>query len=115
MQPEAAKRLLDALRAIRRIREFSAGFDFEIEGGNLKAKNRESPSCFMNPPRIFLSPPHMGKDEFEFVREAFATNWIAPVGPHVEAFETEFAAAVGSPHAVAGFVRSIDTAHRSAS
>lgn len=42
----------------------------------------------------------MGSDEFEFVREAFATNWIAPVGPHVNAFEQEFAAAVGSPHAV---------------
>jgi pyridoxal phosphate-dependent aminotransferase EpsN len=43
----------------------------------------------------------MGGDEFEFVREAFATNWIAPVGPHVDAFEREFAALVGSPHAVA--------------
>jgi len=53
------------------------------------------------PPRIYLSPPHIGKDEFEFVREAFATNWIAPVGPHVDAFEREFAAAVGAPHAVA--------------
>ncbi|HEY0966869.1 MAG TPA: aminotransferase class I/II-fold pyridoxal phosphate-dependent enzyme [Opitutaceae bacterium] len=51
-------------------------------------------------PRIFLSPPHMGDTEFEFVREAFVTNWIAPVGPHVDAFEREFAAAVGSPHAV---------------
>ena len=51
-------------------------------------------------PRIFLSPPHMGTEEFEFVREAFATNWIAPVGPHVDAFEREFAAEVGSPHAV---------------
>lgn len=43
----------------------------------------------------------MGGDEFDLVREAFATNWIAPVGPHVDAFEREFAAAVGSPHAAA--------------
>jgi dTDP-4-amino-4,6-dideoxygalactose transaminase len=43
----------------------------------------------------------MGGAEFEFVREAFATNWIAPVGPHVDAFEREFAATVGSPSAVA--------------
>jgi pyridoxal phosphate-dependent aminotransferase EpsN len=52
-------------------------------------------------PRIFLSSPHMGSDEFELVREAFATNWIAPLGPHVDAFEREFAALVGSPHAAA--------------
>jgi pyridoxal phosphate-dependent aminotransferase EpsN len=43
----------------------------------------------------------MGTDEFELVREAFATNWIAPVGPHVDAFEREFAAVVGAKHAVA--------------
>ena len=53
------------------------------------------------PPRIHLSSPHMGTDEFEFVREAFATNWIAPLGPQVDAFEREFAALVGSPHAAA--------------
>ncbi len=53
------------------------------------------------PERIYLSPPHMGDEEFERVREAFATNWIAPVGPHVSAFETEFAERVGSAHAVA--------------
>ena len=43
----------------------------------------------------------MGADEFELVREAFATNWIAPLGPQVDAFEREFAALVGSPHAAA--------------
>lgn len=52
-------------------------------------------------PRIYLSSPHLGRDEFEFVREAFATNWIAPLGPHVDAFEREFAQEVGSPHAAA--------------
>jgi dTDP-4-amino-4,6-dideoxygalactose transaminase len=32
----------------------------------------------------------MGADELKFVQEAFATNWIAPLGPHVDAFEREF-------------------------
>ena len=41
-------------------------------------------------PKIFLSSPHLGTQEFECVREAFATNWIAPLGPHVDAFEKEF-------------------------
>lgn len=51
--------------------------------------------------QIFLSPPHMGDRELEFVKEAFDTNWIAPVGPHVNAFETEFCQTVGSPYAAA--------------
>ncbi len=38
----------------------------------------------MNKP-ILLSTPHIGDRELEFVKEAFATNWIAPVGPHVDA------------------------------
>jgi len=54
-----------------------------------------------NRPRIYLSSPHLGTEEQVFVNEAFATNWIAPLGPHVDAFETEFAALVGSPHAAA--------------
>lgn len=52
-------------------------------------------------PRIYLSAPHMSGLEQEFVAEAFATNWIAPVGPHVTAFEEEFAALVGAPYAAA--------------
>lgn len=52
-------------------------------------------------PRLYLSPPHMGGDEFEFVRSAFETNWIAPVGPNVVAFEDEFAAHFGFGHAAA--------------
>ena len=55
----------------------------------------------MSTERIWLSPPHMGGDEERLVAEAFATNWIAPLGPHVDAFEAEFAAAVGAPHAAA--------------
>ncbi len=51
--------------------------------------------------RVYLSPPHMGRQELELVREAFASNWIAPLGPQVDAFERELAAAVGVPHAAA--------------
>lgn len=51
--------------------------------------------------RIYLSPPHMGEREERFVAEAFATNWIAPLGPHVDAFEREFCDAVGARHAAA--------------
>jgi pyridoxal phosphate-dependent aminotransferase EpsN len=43
----------------------------------------------------------MGDLEERFVAEAFATNWIAPLGPHVDAFEREFCEAVGSSHAAA--------------
>ena len=39
--------------------------------------------------RIWLSPPHMGRSELSFVQEAFDTNWIAPLGPNVDAFEKE--------------------------
>jgi dTDP-4-amino-4,6-dideoxygalactose transaminase len=45
----------------------------------------------MNKPKIYLSSPHMGAKEFEFVKEAFDTNWISPVGPHITAFEMELA------------------------
>lgn len=53
------------------------------------------------PGRIYLSPPHLGRDERRSVADAIASNWIAPAGPHVDAFEREFAATVGSPHATA--------------
>lgn len=51
--------------------------------------------------RIYLSSPHMSGRELEYVQDAFATNWIAPLGPHVDAFEREMAAAVGAGHAAA--------------
>ncbi|MBO3460063.1 DegT/DnrJ/EryC1/StrS family aminotransferase [Aetokthonos hydrillicola Thurmond2011] len=50
---------------------------------------------------ILLSTPHMGDRELEFVREAFDTNWIAPVGPHIHAFEQEFCQVVGAGYAAA--------------
>lgn len=51
--------------------------------------------------RIYLSPPHLGERELELVQDAFASNWIAPLGPHVDAFERELAAAVGVGHGAA--------------
>jgi len=51
--------------------------------------------------RIYLSPPHMGTAERELLLDAFDSNWIAPMGPHVDAFEREFCDTVGVPHAAA--------------
>ena len=51
--------------------------------------------------RIWLSSPHLGEEETLFVAEAFKSNWIAPLGPHVDGFETELAAHVGVAHAAA--------------
>lgn len=50
---------------------------------------------------ILLSSPHLGQLEREFVEEAFRTNWIAPLGPNVDAFERELAERVGVRHAAA--------------
>lgn len=50
---------------------------------------------------ILLSSPHLGEYEREFVEEAFRTNWIAPLGPNVDAFERELAERVGVGHAAA--------------
>ena len=51
--------------------------------------------------QILLSTPHMGEQELNFVKEAFDTNWIAPVGPHVDAFEDEFCQLTGAGYAAA--------------
>lgn len=51
--------------------------------------------------RIFLSPPHMGDEEQKLLNDAFTSNWIAPLGPHVDAFEKELAAFTDVPYAVA--------------
>jgi dTDP-4-amino-4,6-dideoxygalactose transaminase len=51
--------------------------------------------------RIYLSPPHMLGGERELLLDAFDSNWIAPLGPHVNAFEAELAARAGVGHAAA--------------
>ena len=45
--------------------------------------------------RIYLSPPDMGAEERELLLEAFDSNWIAPLGPHVDAFERELGEVAG--------------------
>ena len=51
--------------------------------------------------RIFLSPPWMGGGEQEQVREAFASNYVAPTGPMVDRFEALFSERVGIPNVCA--------------
>jgi len=55
------------------------------------------------PERIFLSSPHMSDEgyEMQYIKEAFDTNWIAPLGPNVNGFEKELASKVGVKHAAA--------------
>ena len=55
----------------------------------------------MTLPKIWLSSPHMGEAEERLVQEAFRTNWIAPLGPQVDAFEAELAAVTHTAHAAA--------------
>ncbi|MEJ5994811.1 DegT/DnrJ/EryC1/StrS family aminotransferase [Pedobacter sp. Du54] len=51
--------------------------------------------------KIWLSSPHMGTKEQLYVNEAFETNWIAPLGPHVNGFEQDLAKYTGSKHVAA--------------
>jgi len=53
--------------------------------------------------KIWLASPHMSDEgyEMQYVKEAFDTNWVAPLGPNVNEFEKDLAAKVGSKHAAA--------------
>ncbi len=57
----------------------------------------------MESKKIFLSSPHMSEEgyEQEYIKEAFDTNWVAPLGENVNKFEEEIAKYVGSKHAAA--------------
>lgn len=46
--------------------------------------------------KIWLSPPHMGGEELSYIVDAFETNWIAPLGPNVNAFEKDLATYCGT-------------------
>jgi dTDP-4-amino-4,6-dideoxygalactose transaminase len=52
-------------------------------------------------PRLYLSPPHLSGRELGYLREAIESNWIAPLGPQVDAFEQELSELCGVPHALA--------------
>lgn len=51
--------------------------------------------------KIWLSSPHMGGKEQVYVKEAFDTNWIAPLGPHVDGFESDLCQFTGAKSAAA--------------
>jgi pyridoxal phosphate-dependent aminotransferase EpsN len=51
--------------------------------------------------RLYLSPPHVGREERQLLLDAFDSGWVAPLGPHVDAFEREFSSLLGVPNAVA--------------
>lgn len=51
--------------------------------------------------RIFLSPPDVGDVERALLLDAFDSGWVAPLGPHVDAFEAELAERIGVGHAAA--------------
>lgn len=51
--------------------------------------------------KVWLSWPHLGREEQRYVNEAFSSNWIAPLGPNVDGFEQELADYIGVGHAVA--------------
>ena len=42
--------------------------------------------------KIYLSPPHMSGEELKLIQDAIKSNWIAPLGPHVDEFEKEISA-----------------------
>ncbi len=50
-------------------------------------------------PRVYLSSPHMGGTEQDFVNDAFKSNWIAPLGPNVDGFEQDLALYTGAKYA----------------
>lgn len=52
-------------------------------------------------PKIWMSSPHMGGTEQQFVKEAFDTNWIAPLGPNVNGFEQDLELFLGNGSHVA--------------
>jgi dTDP-4-amino-4,6-dideoxygalactose transaminase len=51
--------------------------------------------------KIWLSSPHIGQNELQYVNDAFSTNWIAPLGPHVNAFEQGLQVETQTKHAAA--------------
>lgn len=55
----------------------------------------------LTPTKVWLSSPHMGGNELNYVHEAFDTNWVAPLGPNVDAFEKAIAEELNSDYFVA--------------
>lgn len=51
--------------------------------------------------KIYLSPPHLNGEEIKYVTDAIESNWVAPLGPHVDAFENEVSNYIGGNNAAA--------------
>jgi dTDP-4-amino-4,6-dideoxygalactose transaminase len=51
--------------------------------------------------RIYLSPPHLGRHELNYLHKAVEDNWVAPAGPNLAGFEADLCAFTGVRHAVA--------------
>ena len=51
--------------------------------------------------RLFLSPPHLGRHELNYVHKAIEDNWVAPAGPNLAGFEADICQATGAGHCVA--------------
>src|SRR5256885_276845 len=86
---------------LRRLPRTPAAWWRDAASGNASrgATGRPPPTTSRNtaprkdpPPmsRLFLSPPHMSGEELSMIADAFRSNWIAPLGPHVDALEQEF-------------------------
>jgi dTDP-4-amino-4,6-dideoxygalactose transaminase len=67
----------------------------------LNNRNQLNMQAVAEKSKIWLSSPHMGGNERKYVTEAFDTNWIAPLGPHVDGFEKDLQEYTGSAHAAA--------------
>ncbi|RZK57251.1 MAG: aminotransferase class I/II-fold pyridoxal phosphate-dependent enzyme, partial [Hymenobacter sp.] len=57
--------------------------------------------CPLPSDRIYLSPPHLGRHELNYLHKAVEDNWVAPVGPNLTGFEADLCAFTGVGHAVA--------------
>ena len=51
--------------------------------------------------RLYLSPPHLGRHELNYLHKAIEDNWVAPVGPNLDGFERDICEFTGMAHAVA--------------
>ncbi|MCR5887131.1 DegT/DnrJ/EryC1/StrS family aminotransferase [Hymenobacter sp. J193] len=51
--------------------------------------------------RLYLSPPHLGRHELNYLHKAIEDNWVAPVGPNLDGFERDICEFTGAGHCVA--------------
>lgn len=74
---------------------------YKIISLSLPSNNKVDKTFNIMKHKIYLSSPHMGGKEMEYIKNAFDTNWIAPLGPHVSAFESELSKYTGVAHVAA--------------